>query len=66
MSWVDLFEKTDRIGGKIVPGSVPRIKYDIRNYLEYLENELKAAQKAYDLDVHMNTEITTQQLKAKI
>ena len=62
---VDLYEKTDRIGGKIVPGSVPRIKYDIRNYLEYLENELKAAQKAYDLDVHMNTEITTQQLKAK-
>lgn len=62
---VDLYEKTGRIGGKIVPGSVPRIKYDIKNYLLYLENELKAAQKAYDLDVHLNTEVTTQQLKAK-
>ncbi len=62
---VDLYEKTDRIGGKIVPGSVPRIKYDIRNYLGYLENELKASQKAYDLDVHMNTEATTAILKSK-
>ena len=62
---VDIYEKTDRIGGKIVPGSVPRIKYDIKNYLLYLENELKAAQKAYDLDVHFNTEITTQSLKGK-
>jgi 2-enoate reductase len=62
---VDLYEKTDRIGGKIVPGSVPRIKYDIKSYLLYLENELKAAQKAYDLDVHFNTEITTQSLKGK-
>ena len=62
---VDLYEKTDRIGGKIVPGSVPRIKYDIRNYLGYLENELKAAQKAYELDVHMNTEATTAMLKSK-
>ena len=62
---VDLYEKTDRIGGKIVPGSVPRIKYDIRNYLGYLEDELKTAQKAYELDVHMNTEATTAMLKSK-
>ncbi len=62
---VDLYEKTSRIGGKIVPGSVPRIKFDIQNYLLYLENELKAAQKAYDLDVHMDTEVTIEQLKNK-
>ena len=62
---VDLYEKTGRIGGKIVPGSVPRIKYDIRNYLLYLEDELKAAEKAYDLDVHMNTEVTAESLKSK-
>jgi len=62
---VDLYEKTGLIGGKIVPGSVPRIKYDIRNYLLYLEDELKAAEKAFDLDVHMNTEVTAESLKAK-
>ena len=62
---VDLYEKSDRIGGKIVPGSVPRIKYDIRNYLTYLESEIKAAQKAYDLDVFLNTEATNDSLKAK-
>ena len=62
---VDLYEKTGRIGGRIVPGSVPRIKYDIRNYLLYLESELKAAEKAFDLDVHLNTEVTADSLKAK-
>ncbi len=62
---VDLFEKTDRIGGKVVPGSVPRIKYDIQNYLFYLERELKAAEKAYDLKAHFNTEVTSETLKTK-
>jgi 2-enoate reductase len=62
---VDLFEKTGRIGGKVVPGSMPRIKYDIQNYLFYLERELKAAEKAYDLKAHFNTEVTSETLKAK-
>ena len=62
---VELYEKTGRIGGKIVPGSVPRIKFDIRNYLLYLENELKAAEKRYDLHIHLNTEATTSSLKNK-
>ncbi len=62
---VDLYENTDRIGGKIVPGSVPRIKYDIQNYLFYLERELKAAEKAFDLKAHFNTEVTSEMLKTK-
>ena len=62
---VDLYEKTDRVGGKIVPGSVPRIKFDIQNYLLYLERELKAAEKAYDLKAHFNTEVTNETLKSK-
>jgi len=61
---VELFEKTDRIGGKIVPGSVPRIKYDIQNYLFYLERELKAAEKEFDLTAHFSTEATSEQLKS--
>ncbi len=62
---VELYEKTDKIGGKIVPGSVPRIKFDIRNYLKYLESELAAAQEAYDLKVFFGTEANTQMLKEK-
>jgi len=62
---VDLYEKTPSIGGKIVPGSVPRIKYDIQNYLHYLERELKAAEEKYDLKAHFNTEATAETLKDK-
>ncbi len=61
---VELFEKTDRIGGKIVPGSVPRMKYDIQNYLFYLERELKSAEKEFDLTTHFSTEATSEQLKS--
>ena len=62
---VDLYEKTGKIGGKIVPGSVPRIKYDIRNYLRYLESELKSAEKQYELHVYLNSEAATGMLKSK-
>jgi 2-enoate reductase len=61
---VELFEKTDRIGGKIVPGSMPRMKYDIQNYLFYLERELRAAEKEFDLTTHFNKEATSEQLKS--
>jgi 2-enoate reductase len=37
---VTLFEKTNSIGGTVVPGSVPKIKYEIRNYRLYLEHLL--------------------------
>ncbi len=61
---VELFEKNDRIGGKVVPGSLPRIKFDIRNYLEYLGRELTAAEQSYDLTVHFNTAADNETLKA--
>lgn len=61
---VELFEKAAGVGGKIVPGSVPRNKYDIQNYLLYLERELKSAEQEYDLTVHFNAEATSESLKA--
>ena len=55
---VTLFEKTDRVGGMLVPGSTPKIKYEVKNYLAYLEHALEETQKKYDLDVKLNREIT--------
>lgn len=39
---VDLYEKGE-IGGKAVPGSVPRGKFDVENYLRYLRGKLYEA-----------------------
>lgn len=41
---VELIEKNEKIGGKVLPGSVPAVKFDFENYLDWLENELKEAQ----------------------
>jgi len=40
---VVLFEQRDRIGGMLVPGSRPRIKYEVANYLSHLETLVKTA-----------------------
>ena len=62
---VELFEKSGRVGGKIVPGSVPRIKFDIKNYLDYLSHSIEAATRAYDLKVHLNPAADNESLKAQ-
>lgn len=40
---VTLIEQSEKIGGKVVPGSRPKIKYDFKNYLNYLEYQLDKA-----------------------
>jgi len=40
---VVLFERRDRIGGMLVPGSRPHIKFDVANYLAHLEALVKDA-----------------------
>ena len=60
---VELIEKSDRIGGRVKPGSVAKIKYDFENYLLYLENELEKAKATPNLTVKMNTEATEEWLK---
>ena len=34
---VKLIEKSGQIGGRLIPGSVPKIKFDVDNYRRYLE-----------------------------
>lgn len=38
---VRLIEKSGQIGGRLIPGSVPKIKFDVDNYRRYLENLVK-------------------------
>jgi 2-enoate reductase len=37
---VTLVEKSGKIGGRLKSGSVPKIKYELKNYLAFLEREL--------------------------
>lgn len=61
--YVTLFEKSKRVGGMLVPGSLPGIKYEVANYLTYLESELSQAQKSSGLKIKTNTEVTAEQIK---
>ncbi len=60
---VDLYEKNAQIGGKIIPGCVPKIKYEIENYKKYLVHILGEAARNTDLTVHMGREVDTEWLK---
>jgi 2-enoate reductase len=62
---VELIEKGDKVGGKVIPGSVPAVKFDFYNYLEWLNSELAEAQKLPNFTLRLNTEATTGWLKAQ-
>lgn len=60
---VELFEASSRIGGKVVPGSVPAIKFDFANYLEWLEKQVKDAEALPNFTLKLNTEVTPEWLR---
>lgn len=60
---VDLYEKTSHLGGKVIPGSAPKIKFDFENYLEYLTGQVKEAEGKGNLRVFLNTMTDLEGLK---
>jgi len=60
---VTLYEKRSRIGGMLVPGSVPRIKYEVANYLTFLETELQDSCAHHHLTLNLNTEASLEVLQ---
>ncbi|HOO22111.1 MAG TPA: FAD-dependent oxidoreductase [Clostridia bacterium] len=62
---VDLYEKTDKLGGNVVPGSNPKIKYEINNYLRYLERVVEKLKSNKNFNIFFNTLATAEDLKAK-
>jgi len=60
---VTLFERRDRAGGMLIPGSVPRIKFDVANYMAYLNERLRRYSREYWLEVKLNTEATVDFLR---
>ena len=62
---VVLIEKAGEVGGELVPGSVPKIKFDVANYLRYLNNLLDETAAGYGLELHLNTEASLPLLKGE-
>ncbi|MCL1791030.1 MAG: FAD-dependent oxidoreductase [Peptococcaceae bacterium] len=60
---VDLYEKTDRIGGRIVAGSQAIVKFDMDNYLRYLERQVREAQINWGMRFLSQTEADPLSLK---
>ncbi len=59
---VVLFEARDRIGGMLVPGARPAIKYELRNYLAWIEDELERAASTADLELRLGTRVGAEDL----
>ncbi len=60
---VTLFERRDRAGGTLIPGSRSRIKFDVANYVEYLRAQLDRCSSQHQLSVRFNTEATVDLLR---
>ena len=59
---VELLEKSDKLGGRVVPGSVPAVKFDFKNYLAWLNEQVRQAQQLPNFTLRLSTPVTTQWL----
>lgn len=57
---VEVFEKSDRMGGKMHAAGAPLSKYELHNYMEWLIAQVK---KAKGITVQLNTAVTTEMLE---
>jgi 2-enoate reductase len=62
---VVLFEKEGVIGGNIVPGSFPIIKYEIKNYLQYLNYRVEKYQENENFTLKLSAPVDADSLKAE-
>ena len=62
---VTLFDKAERACGMLRPGSRARIKFDIANYVDYLETTLAQTAEHHTLTTRFGVEVTAEMLKAE-
>ncbi len=59
---VELLEKSGKLGGRVVPGSVPAVKFDFKNYLDWLNEQVRQAQQLPNFTLRLGTPVTTEWL----
>ncbi len=62
---VTVFERRDRPGGMLVPGSVPRAKLDVANYLRYLEGLLERTRREHGMELRLESAASAAQLEGE-
>lgn len=62
---VDLFEQNSEVGGMLNAGGVPKIKYEIQNYVTYLKGVVADMQKNKNFTLTLNKKVTMATLKTK-
>ena len=60
---VDLFEALPYVGGTLNCAGVPKIKYELKNYVSFLSNQVKEMQKNKNFALHLNTKADLTMLK---
>ncbi len=60
---VTLFEKNSAAGGLLIPGSVPKIKFEAANYMCYMRNRLALTSKKFNLKVEYGKTAVATSLK---
>ncbi len=60
---VTIFDKNPIAGGLVIAGSLPKIKFEIENYLSYMNYRLLLTSKKYKLKTEFNKTITATFLK---
>ena len=60
---VTLYEAHERLGGWLVAGSVPKTKYEVGNYLAYLEGQVERCGNEHGLTIKLNTTVTPESLR---
>lgn len=56
---VELYEKTDRLGGQMIAAGAQKMKKEIRQLVEWYKRELDDL----NIPVHLNTEVSTEMIK---
>jgi 2-enoate reductase len=62
---VELFEKSGVLGGKLVPGGVPKNKYELFNYRKYLEHITEGAVNGGNLTVRLDRSVSAEALEER-
>lgn len=60
---VDLYEKSKKIGGTIIAASVPKFKYELANYVEYLNNLVAGMKKNKNFTLNLGVAADEKMLK---
>lgn len=62
---VDMFEKDTKVGGSLNPASVPKIKFDMRNYLTYLNHVVDELKTDASFSITLGKEVKIEDIKGK-